>query len=371
MKCRICKRDIPDNSIFCSWCGKEQKRNRTVINVPKPYQKADGTWTAQLMIKGRRVYVPPQPTEAKYYAAARLLKAETKEQKSTIEDMTLADAIDKYKESRKSRLKSTSFDNYDYIKRCRFKSLMKMKIADITSDDVDEAVATELTLKSRKGGTISPDTVCDAYNLVATVLAKYAKLELDVSLPEIQRKFPVILTPEQIYPAVKGTDMELPALLAMWLGMSASEIRGLTKSKSIRGDKLYIVETVVRDSTGDVRRQGGKEETRPRVYDIPPYLKKLLDSVEGDIIEPRSAHRLNQRLQVLIAAAGLPKITFHSLRHTSASVMAEEKIPDKYAQERGGWKTDEVMKKTYQHTFDEGRLEADKVINKRFEALLE
>ena len=370
MKCRICKREIPDNSIFCNWCGKEQKKSRNVVSVPKPHKRADGLWTAQIMINGKRLYVPPQPTEAKYYTEARLMKAEYKTT-SDIDDITLAEAIDKYKESRKSRLKSTSLDNYDYIKRCRFKSLMKMKIANITSDDVDEAVDAELRVKSRKGGTISPDTVCDAYHLVATVLNKYAKTNLDVSLPEIQRKFPVVLPPEEIYPAVKGTDMELPALLAMWLGMSASEIRGLTKSKSVRGDKLYIVETVVRDSTGDVRRVGGKEETRPRVYDIPPYIKKLIDSVEGDIIEPRSAHALNQRLKVLIKAANLPEITFHSLRHTSASVMAEENIPAKYAQERGGWKTDEVMKKTYQHTFDEGRLEADKVINKRFEGLLD
>lgn len=37
---------------------------------------------------------------------------------------------------------------------------------------------------------------------------------------------------------VKGTDMELPALLAMWLSFTASEILGLTKSKSLQGDRL-------------------------------------------------------------------------------------------------------------------------------------
>ena len=40
----------------------------------------------------------------------------------------------------------------------------------------------------------------------------------------------------------------------------------------------------------------------------------------------------------------LPHMSFHDLRHVNASVMALLKIPDKYAMERGGWKTDSVMK---------------------------
>lgn len=38
-------------------------------------------------------------------------------------------------------------------------------------------------------------------------------------------------------------------------------------------------------------------------------------------------------------------MTFHDLRHLNASVMAALRIPDKYAQERGGWKSDKIMKK--------------------------
>lgn len=371
MKCKHCKGDgLPDNAVYCCWCGQKLKKDKAEISVPKPKKKKDGTYTAQIMVGGQRVMVPPQLTEAKYYAVARAMRMGAVDVKDKPENMTLSEAIDKYAASRSSRLKTTSKDNYDYIKRCRFKTLMPMKIADITPEIIEAAVEAELKLKSRKGGTISPGTVNDAYHLISTVLQKYAHLSPGVDKVEEQDVPRVVLPPEQIYPAVKGTDMELPALLAMWLGMSASEIRGLTKSRSIINGKLYMTETVVRTANGDERRKGGKEEKRPRVYDIPPHLAALIDAVDGDIIEPRSAHALNQRLQTLIKKAGLPKITFHSLRHTSASVMVEENIPDKYAQERGGWKTDEVMKKTYQHTFDSGRKQADEVINKRFEALL-
>lgn len=35
-------------------------------------------------------------------------------------------------------------------------------------------------------------------------------------------------------------------------------------------------------------------------------------------------------------------------------------VPDKYAMERGGWKTDNTMKAVYQNVFSEERIEVDK-----------
>ena len=41
--------------------------------------------------------------------------------------------------------------------------------------------------------------------------------------------------------------------------------------------------------------------------------------------------------------------------------------PDKYAMERGGWKTDKTMKAVYQNVFSEERIEVDKKIDGYFE----
>ena len=64
-------------------------------------------------------------------------------------------------------------------------------------------------------------------------------------------------------------------------------------------------------------------------------------------------------------------MTFHDLRHENASIMHMLNIPDKYAMERGGWKTDKVMKQIYTHTFSDGRIKADDTIDRYFENLLE
>jgi len=373
MKCRKCKNEIPDGSIFCNWCGEKQLKDRKKkeeIKVPKPRQLPSGKWFIQLRAEGQSV---TEETEALCIAKARAIRAGFVDRKnnSSVEDITLKDAITAYIDSKRNRLQARSIEQYEYIRDKRFESLMQKKISKITKRDLDAAIEIELSKPSRKGGTVSAKTVNDAFALVSTVLHTYMpNLDTDIKPVEIQRTFPVILPPEDICAAIKGTDIELPCLLAMWLSLSMSEIRGLTKSKSIRNGKLYIVETVVDVKGKPVRKPGGKEEHRPRVYDIPPYIQNLIDMVDGDIIEPRSGHAIYMRFQKVLENAGLPKMRFHGLRHVNASVMADMGIPTNVAQERGGWKTDSTMKKVYVHTFDHSRKEADKKIDNYFSSLM-
>lgn len=51
--------------------------------------------------------------------------------------------------------------------------------------------------------------------------------------------------------------------------------------------------------------------------------------------------------------------------------MALLRIPDKYAQERGGWKTDAVMKRVYTQTFSEERIKVDNIMDDYFENIVE
>lgn len=56
-----------------------------------------------------------------------------------------------------------------------------------------------------------------------------------------------------------------------------------------------------------------------------------------------------KNLRRILDERGL-QLSFHDLRHLSASVMLMLGVPEKYAMERGGWKTPHVMKAVYQHT---------------------
>ena len=91
----------------------------------------------------------------------------------------------------------------------------------------------------------------------------------------------------------------------------------------------------------------------------------------GDILVPQSYNALYKRFQQLLEESNMPHMTFHDLRHINASVMAQLNIPDKYAQERGGWKTDLVMKKVYTHTFSNERIIVDNIIDDYFENIVQ
>lgn len=369
MKCRNCKNEIPDELHFsyCGYCGERlvrERKKKGEISIPSP-RKRGQKWYVDLRREGVTVI---EDTEAEAKAKALAIRAGFIEIKGKVEDITLSQAFDKYISSKENRLSAKSKEQYEYIKNKRFDSLMGLKLSQIDAKKIDAAFDLELAKPSRKGGTLSRKTVNDALLLVKSVLSEYApSLNITTKPVEIQQSFRFLLPLDDVCAAVIGTDIELPAMLAMWLSLTASEIRGLTKSKSIRGEKLYIVETVVDVNGKAVRKPGGKEEKRPRVFDLPPYIKQLINRVDGDIIEPRSAHAINQRFQRVLRSNGLQPMRFHDLRHLNASLMADLSIPTPIAQERGGWKTDSTMKRVYTHTFDESRRAADKMIDSVFE----
>ena len=182
-----------------------------------------------------------------------------------------------------------------------------------------------------------------------------------------------LVPPQTVLDILKGDYIELPALLAIWLSFTLSEIRGLTKSRSISADGQYLTinEVVVDVGREAVRKELAKNRYRNRTHRIPPYIRMLIDQVEGDELVTISGRAIYHRWVKLLKRNGLPHMTFHDLRHESASIMALLRVPDKYALERGGWKSDKVMKKVYTHTFSDERQKVDNIIDGYFEELIQ
>lgn len=288
-------------------------------------------------------------------------------------NITLYEAIERYIEQKGVALSPSTLKDYDTIKRCAFKDIMNIKIKEFNENMLQDAVNRESMRPSRVHSKnpkpISPKRLYNEYGLLRPVLKRYRNdINYDViSLPQIAPHYKELLTPDVIFDIVRGTDIELPVLLAMWLSFTMSEIRGLTKSKSIDKNYITIKEVIVSKTGGEVRKEIAKNKYRNRRLEIPDYIKRLIDEVEDDIIVPMSASCLYHKWTRLLEKKNLPKITFHDLRHVNASVMALLRIPDKYAQERGGWKTDHIMKTVYQQTFSDERKNVDNIINKYFE----
>jgi len=364
-KCRYCHRPIPYNSLFCNWCGGQQIVLKDEIKVPRP-KKLKGGYFAQLTVNGQKLYVKAN-TEEEYYEKARGLKTGKIKTSATI---TLADAIRQYDNDKASRLDVRTKENHEYIINNRFKGLMNRKLCDISATDLEQAIEQELRLPSRKGGTIKPKTVNDAAGLIKAVLKKYADFNSKVANVEEKKTIKDYPTVPEVVNAITGTDIELPCLLALWLGMSMEEIRGLTKSKSIKGDRLCIVEKVVDTKSGAVRIEGGKAYERVRSFAIPEYIKQLIDSIDNDILERRSSHAIYMRLQNELKKHNVKPCSFHDLRHLNTATMTSANIPSKTIQARNGWATDRMIKEVYDYVFDDDRLKADVFMDNYFNGLL-
>lgn len=339
------------------------------MKIPTPRKLSSGTYFIQLRLNGKSTCIT-DTTKEKCIAKAMSIKSGLIELKKP-SNITVLTAMIDYIDRRKSRLSPTTASVYEGFTRNHFQSIHDIKLSNLTWKDVDNAVNHECSRLSFKGEKLSPKTIKNAYNFLQSVLIENdISFDKKIRLPDVPRKVIEILPPELIIPVIKGTEIELPCLLSMWLTLSVSEIRGLKKSKSIVNGNLIVKEVIVDVKGVPTVKKVGKEEQRTRALAIPPYIMELIKSVDDDVIVPLTSQSLNRRFQRMLKNSNIPPMNFHKLRHISASVMADLDIPSAIAIERGGWKTDTVMKNVYTHTFQKSRINADIKISNYFENIL-
>lgn len=241
---------------------------------------------------------------------------------------------------------------------------MNIKVNMLTQHDIQTAVN-----KDAEG--LSAKTISNAHGLLIAVIRTYRPdFVAQTSLPQQKRIMKELIDPADIVRIIKGTEIELPVLLAMWLSFSMSEIRGIKKD-DIKNGIITLNRSVVDVDGKPVVKYNMKEEARTRKHRLPEYIVQLVDACDGDYIVPLSGQAIYKRWSRLLEKHGLPHMTFHDLRHVNASVMLMLNIPDKYAMERGGWKTDKTMKKVYQNTFSTERIAVDNKVNNYFESIMQ
>lgn len=343
------------------------------MKLPAIRQLPSGNWFCRLRLDGKEICIT-EPTKEKCQARAMAYKTGVLQARLEPLSITLRQACDQYINARRNVRSPTTIQGYETLCATAYQDIMGTRLTDLTPRRLALSVQREAARVGRTGKKISPKSLHNSWGFIASVLNENGMDPPAVPLPEIKRKIIRLPDPGAVIRALIGSDCELPCLLAAWLSLSMSEIRGLTKSKSLMDGRLYVVETVVRvkgDAKGrqaDVRKEGGKEVERTRAFDLPPYLLQLIDQVEGDVIVPLTPRQIYGRFDRLLRAKGLPHMSFHQLRHLNASTMAMLGIQKEIAQERGGWKTPHTMEQVYTHTFDAQRKAADQKIDAYFEA---
>ena len=314
------------------------------------------------LVDGQRISVVDEvPAVAQAKAVA--MRAGLIDKKKTGPSMTVGQAIDRYIESKDAVLSPSTVAGYKRVRKNALQDIMPIKLSDLTQEAIQKAVNKMARIKS-------PKSVRNAHGLLSAVVAEYRPdMILRTTLPQKQKydvSIPTNEDIERIMAAAKGTEMELPVLLAIWLGLRASEIRGLTWD-CISGDTIHIRQAIVEGESGPVIK-GTKTYSGNRKIRIPQYIAGLI-SVQpriDDYIVHMSGQAMYKRFSRLCEKAGLSHYRFHDMRHANASIMLALGVPDKYAMERMGHATNNMLKTVYQHTMRSKQDEVADVVDGYF-----
>lgn len=331
-------------------------------------QMPSGNWRVQVFLgtnadgkKMKKSITAPTRWQAEMLAAEFLETVQTARSKFTV-----AQAVRGYIDSKKNVLSPSTVYCYEIILKNRLQMLMPLDIHDVDSFVMQRAINEEAATKTRK-------TIAEAKNLIGAALKMYGvNPQWNVTLPPKVPKVNELPTAEQVIRMIRGTEIELPCLLAMWLSLRMSEVRGL-QFGDIRDGVLTIQRSKLYLGTQDVIRDLNKTYNSTRRLVVPAYIQSLIDRIphqsETDFIVPLGYKQIKNHLTRLAKANGY-QLTFHQLRHLNASIMLMLGIPDKYAMERGGWSSNGVLKSVYQHTFSAERKLVDERIDSFFNDLL-
>lgn len=362
-----CAREIDADSVYCKWCGARQvreKRSKNTAHTPTARRLPSGSWACRVRVDGQDVSITRE-TKEEAIAEAMAVKHGLKAPEKSRAAITLRDAYAKYIESRDGVISPSTAAEYKRLAKTSFQGLMAQPVSAITSEQVQREIG-----KMVKGGK-SPKYVRNVEGLLVSVLKQFAPdVRISVILPQ-KRKVELRKIEDaeigKIIKAFSGTDMELPVLMAIWMGMRMSEIRG-ARFEDISEGRLHICRAIVSGENGDEVKPP-KTFSGDRWVSVPDHIQALIAATgrsEGYIV-PASGQTIYNRFIRGLDAAGIPRCRFHDLRHANAAIMVRLGVESKYAQERNGWSTDRMYKQVYAYTMDDKMADIDRSINDYFD----
>ena len=299
--------------------------------------------------------------EAEFQATQYMMqKDQMKQQKS---ENKFCDELNKYISNKESVLSPSTIKSYKNIEsmlKRNFSDFYTMKISDIEQDDVQNVINT--LAKDR-----SPKTVRNYHGIISAVLG--SNLKLNTTMP--QKVQPELYIPSDseikaLVEAVKGTELEIPVLLAAFCMMRRGEICGLSM-KDISGNTIHVHHSLVIGSDRKWHLKAPKTTTSDRYIEAPDFVINKIKEVGH--ITTLSPSAITIRFERILARNNIHHFRFHDLRHYSASIRHALGIPDAYIMADGGWCSDNVLKAVYRHAMSDRKKEMSDKANKHFKSL--
>lgn len=337
--------------------------------MAKAKKLPSGSWCVQIyvgMVQGKRKYkrfTAPTKKEAEYKATQYNLERKNDTDPLAI---TVGQAITRYIDTREKGMSPSTVASYRKIRKNNMVSIMDIPLKELTNEHIQIAVYEE-------SATHRPKTVRNQYALLTAALAAYhPDFTPRAKLPQRNKVEMTIPTQKQLnalISLIRGTEIELPVMLAAFVGLRRSEICALTAADYNAAEKtLNINKAMVKNELNIWVIKPPKTVSGNRRIPVPDPVADCLK--RNPLPVNLNPDQMAKRYMRVRSKAGIT-CRFHDLRHYYASLLLALNIPDKYSMELMGHATPNMLKNVYQHTMEDKKKGVSNAINQAISGIMQ
>lgn len=272
---------------------------------------------------------------------------------SKLENTTLAKLADGFIENRSNILSPSTIATYRKFRRIALQDIINVRIGLLTKELYQKAINEYSKTRSYK-------TVMSAHTFYRQLLVENGINIADrVNLPQKETGEISIPTNQELnefLKVIKDSRIYHYVLLAVYLGLRRSEVIALKwKDINFEHKKVRICRARVQDEYREWVEKPPKTFSGKRTINAPQELLDILEPLAGapeEYVIENNPSALDSLYKRESKKANF-HYSYHSLRHYHASILLARGIPNKYAMERMGHKTANMLNKVYQHTMPE------------------
>lgn len=279
-------------------------------------------------------------------------KKKEKKKKQKPVQMTVGQAIDSYIEGRTAILSPSTIVGYKQIRKTHMKDLMDVQIMRIDQPTIQRVI-------NEEAKTHKPNTIRNMHGLLSAAISEFRPdFVLKTNLPPPKRQAMSIPDDEAIEALLSqaGRNLLSAILIGSFGGLRRSEICALEWSDlQVEKRRINVNKSLVFGPDKKwVLKDATKTYESTRVVRVPAFVFDNLLTIERtcDRIVPVCPDTITNQFLLLRKKIGF-SFRFHDLRHYHASIMLALGVPDKYAMEQMGHATAHMLKRVYQHTFED------------------
>lgn len=363
------------------------------------YQRKDGRWCASVDLgwiggKRKRKVVYGDTRKEVVEKLKALQSVQQQGLPVSVERQTVAQYLTRWVEDvARHRVRETTYVNYRHMIDFHIvPNIGRILVTRLTPQDVQLLLGTLL----RNGS--SPKTAKNVRSLLNVALGQAVAWGLiprnvvaGTTTPRVPRYTPVVLSVEQskaFLASIRGDRLEALYVTALLLGLRRGEVLGLRWSDIDWQSSTLRIERSLSVAGNKAILAPPKTEASVRVLPMPDVVARLLSfhheaqaiqraiacsrwveqgfvfTVEtGGPIRPRNVLTYFHKA---LARAGLPRMRFHDLRHSCASLLAAAGVPPRTAMEILGHTNIGVTLGIYTHVLDSAKRSAAAVMDDLF-----